>query len=254
MNVPTNRTTENPSWPFRDPHNEGESSISVNQRLVGKLINRKMRYDALPPWQSGQLMALGKAISQNRSSKTRISMQQAASNCGLDPAFFAIAESGDALPEEITPAVIEALAVGSKAEVADLEIALSVKESSSSRNRAGQLVESIFSLCQSAFQNAVSSFKPDDNVKDSDGFSGLYADEKSGLSYSIGSIGGNKPPSIAFYEINRNNSPLINWVVSLRKGIVELASGTTDKRGVFSFPNHITRFPINSHMIITKPR
>ena len=76
MTTPTRRTSKNLGWPFRDPSNDGESSTSMNQRMISHLINRKVEFESLPGWQSRSLIALGIEITQSREEKTTWSSKE----------------------------------------------------------------------------------------------------------------------------------------------------------------------------------
>ena len=253
MATGTGRDSDQKNWPFRNPDDIGESSTSMNQRLVSGLVHRKFELKSLPAWQSRSLKALGIEISQSRQEKSARSMQEAAQFSGLDPAFFAIAEAGDALPSEITHDVLRALARGANSSVPDLESALSVRESAHSRNPAGLLIDSILSLCQPSFLNTATAFKSGTTSPATSDLSDLYNDDQAGISYRIGGLSDQNPPSLVFYELNNPDFPLANWNISVRNGVEELASGTTDSEGVFKCPPALPDFPPNAHLLIRKP-
>jgi hypothetical protein len=110
------------AWPFRDP--DKEDGISTTKRMVSQLLQRKEAYANLSAEQARSLMALGIEVSQSRDENTGRSMQEAARIAGLDPAFFVILEGGQALPEEITPEVLRAVARSVGARVGRLEAAM----------------------------------------------------------------------------------------------------------------------------------
>jgi hypothetical protein len=195
-------------------------------------------------------MALGIEVSQSRDERTGSSMQEAAQRGGFDPAFFAIVEAGKATPEEITtPGVLRSLARSVGAKVADLDSAMSVQESSYSSDTAGQIIAVILSLCQPKFLNTAYAYKSTATPEISDR---LWDDEDARISYKIGGLSGSPPPSLVFYELRDEGSPLQGWRISLRTGMEEIASGVTDERGAFTFPG-MSDFPDNAHMVIRRP-
>jgi len=259
INARSNRPSKDRGWPFRDSSNDGETSIALNQRMVGQLLQRKDKISNLPAWQSRSYVALGIEVSQSREERTGRSMQDAAHHTGLDPAFFAIVEAGKIDQKELTPDVLKALARSVGTKVGDLESALSVQESYHSNNAAGQVVQAVLSLCQPSFLNTAVSYKSihlstgdRSRRSDRDDGSGLAHDAKAGISYRIGDISPDHPPSLVFYELKDTDTPLRGWHVSLRNGTDELASGVTDDQGLFRFPENMKDFPPNSHMIIRK--
>ena len=85
MNARSNRTSNDKGWPFRDSSNDGENSVSTNQRMVGQLLRRKAAAVNLPAWESRSLMSLGIEVSQSRDERTGRSMQEAGNAAGSTP-------------------------------------------------------------------------------------------------------------------------------------------------------------------------
>jgi len=111
-------------WPFRDLSMDAETTVTMNQRMIGQLLRRETKAANLPAWQSKSLISLGIEVTQSREANAGVSLREAAKRSGLDPAFLAILEAGKAVPEEITPEVLRALARGVKAKTSDLKSAM----------------------------------------------------------------------------------------------------------------------------------
>ena len=291
MNPPRKKTSDGIGWPFRDSSNEGETNIAMNQRMVARLVERKKKIADLPNWQSRSYIALGIEVSQSREERTGKSMQEAAKHSGLDPGFLALVEAGKVTEDELTGDVIKALARSVNAKVSDLMSAMSVQESEHSRDTAGQLVQAVLSLCQpsilstagayksihfgrgrppagsSTHQQAISPMNASgpledrDNVdmlRDSyqageqDSFSDLCHDERAGISYQMGGLSRNRPLSLRLCELREPDTPLKRWDVTVKNGCEELAAGVTDDQGVYEFPEGVSDFPANAHMLIEK--
>ena len=259
MSSTNDSTAQDQDWPFRDRSRNDEDSVSVNQRMIRQLSQRETVSKGLPAWQSRSLAAWVIEVTQNREEQSRRTMQEAAREGGLDPAFLAILESGDALPDEITPEVLSSIAKGVNARVSDLETAMAVYESSHNRNLAGQLIDAVISLCQPAFVSRAGAFKaialtaerrhPNDEEPT---LSERIDDDKAGISFKIGGLTGSRPPSFVFYEFGNESSPLQGWHVSIMSGTKELASGITDHQGAFTFPSQMTDIPPNAHIRINE--
>jgi len=249
-----NRTpgsSTNRKWPFRDPSNDHETSTSMNKRMVGQLVDRKSQSASLPAWQSQSMAKLGDEISHNRRSKTGLSMREAAMDSGLDPAFLAIVESGDALPREITVSVIKALALGSSTKTSELESAIAVTQSSNTYNTTGQIAEIVMTLSSDQFLESVSSFKEFLASETSNVLARDFLDKDARISYRIGGLKKSELPTLTFYHLDQLESPLAGWNISLRNGLGELASGVTSDEGTFVFPCSLSDFPPNAHLIMT---
>lgn len=243
-------------WPFRDSAMDAETTVTMNQRMIGQLLQREVQAANLPAWQSRSLIGLGIEVAQSREENTGLSLKEAGKRSGLDPAFLAIIEAGKAVPEEITSDVLKALVRGVKAKSSDLESAMSVQESSViERTPAGQIMSALISLCQPLFLNRATAFKsmvaaPASEEDEDEGV--LLDDDAAGVSYKIGGFVEGEPPALIFYEFQNPQAPLRGWHVSVRSGLQELVSGVTDDQGIFRFPSSNQDFPENAHMLIRK--
>ena len=128
-------------WPFRDSAMDAETTVTMNQRMIGQLLQRKTKAANLPAGQSRLLISLGIEVAQSREENAGVSLREAAKRSGLDPAFLAILEAGQAVPEEITPDVLKALARGVNAKTSDLKAAMCDDESKvPEKNPLGQVI------------------------------------------------------------------------------------------------------------------
>ncbi len=254
MNARSNRTR---GWPFRNSSMDDEDNVAMNQRMIGYLLKRKTEAANLPAWQSRSLIGLGIEVSQSREENSGLSLKEAAKKGGLDPAFLAIVESGKAIPGEITGDVLKSLSRGVKARSKDLESAMAVQQSSKEVDPLGQVVAFLVSLCAPAFLNRATAYKSmvaspasdeDPDKRPADEF--VVDDEQAGVSYRIA---GFAPIALQFYDYQNSEEPKSGWSVSVRCGLGELFSGTTDERGIFTFPSDQEDFPENAHMSFSKP-
>ena len=104
-------------WPFG--FDEAETMVNVNQTMVHKLLERKDVI--LTNTQERALIALGIEVNEAREEGAGIFMHELARRSGLSASFIPILEHGKALPEEVTPEVLESLAAALSIEIQDLE-------------------------------------------------------------------------------------------------------------------------------------
>jgi len=104
-------------WPFG--FDEAETMVEVNQKMVHKLLERK--HVILTKTQERALIALGIEVNEAREEGAGIFMHELARRSGLSASFIPILEHGKALPEEVTPEVLESLAAALSIEIQDLE-------------------------------------------------------------------------------------------------------------------------------------
>ena len=86
-------------WPFS--YNPEEDMISVNQRMVGMLINRESILKERSIKDKRLAKAFGRGVGRFRDQIPQARIECAA-KVGLDSGFLALVESGDSLIEEIT--------------------------------------------------------------------------------------------------------------------------------------------------------
>ena len=90
-------------WPFS--YNPEEDMISVNQRMVGMLINRESILKERSIKDKRLAKAFGRGVGRFRDQIPQARIECAA-KVGLDSGFLALVESGDSLIEEISAASI----------------------------------------------------------------------------------------------------------------------------------------------------
>ena len=108
-------------WPFG--FNEAETMVEVNKRMIHKLLERKNV--KLTNTEERALIALGIEVNEAREEGAGIFMHELARRSGLNASFIPILEHGKALPEEITPEVLDSLATALSIQIQDLERAYS---------------------------------------------------------------------------------------------------------------------------------
>ena len=104
-------------WPFG--FDEAETMVEVNKRMIHKLLERKNTI--LTNTQERALIALGIEVNESREEGAGIFMHELARRSGLDASFIPILEHGKALPEEVTPEVLDSLATALSIQIQDLE-------------------------------------------------------------------------------------------------------------------------------------
>ena len=105
------------NWPFG--FNEAETMVEVNKRMIHKLLERKNTI--LTNTQERALIALGIEVNESREEGAGIFMHELARRSGLSASFIPILEHGKALPEEVTPEVLDSLATALSIQILDLE-------------------------------------------------------------------------------------------------------------------------------------
>ena len=236
------------TWPFGHSGKEGEDNITVNQRMVRKLIKRKTRAAQLAPWQVTSLTGLGIEVSQSRDENVGTSLKEAARRGGLDPAFLAIVESGKALPEEITKDVLKSLSRSVKSDSKSLKSAMAIRESGVlERDHTGQITSAWISLCSQSFLNQVAAITRSRHDQSTDNDFPISND----FIWTGQRIESLSPPTLRFFAFEHGSGEFGTCSVSVWSGLEQILSGSTDEEGRCTFPSNYKKFPENSHIVIS---